>query len=101
MEVKAQLWNGNFTMSLHGRFDHFGHTPFRKALDGAVMDRDVKQIVIDLSGVDYMDSAALGLLLLARENAAAAHKGVSLSGVQGAAKEVLDIANFQQLFHYL
>ena len=54
--------------------------------------------LIDLAGVDYLDSSALGMLLLLRDRAAAASKAVSLENCRGNVRQVLDIANFGKLF---
>ena len=48
--------------------------------------------------MDYLDSSALGMLLMLREKAQAANKTVVLSNCRGAARQVLDIANFGKLF---
>ena len=50
------------------------------------------------SGVDYLDSAALGMLLLLREKLGNVRKEVELTGTHGMVKQVLEIANFARLF---
>lgn len=49
-------------------------------------------------GVDYLDSSALGMLLMLRDKLGGANKEVALVGVRGNVKQVLDIANFAKLF---
>ena len=56
---------------------------------------------IDFSSVEYLDSSALGMLLMLRDKMGGAKKDVSLSGVHGNVKQVLEIANFGQLFHII
>lgn len=56
------------------------------------------QITIDFGGGEYIDSAALGMLLLARERAGEQGNTVVLANCRGPVKAVLDIANFQRLF---
>ena len=46
------------------------------------------------SGVDYLDSSALGMFLMLRDKLGGANKEVALTGVRGNVKQVLDIANF-------
>jgi anti-anti-sigma factor len=45
-----------------------------------------------------LDSSALGMLLMLRDKMSGVNKDVSLTGVQGNVKQVLDIANFGKLF---
>jgi anti-anti-sigma factor len=48
--------------------------------------------------VDYLDSSALGMLLMLRDKAKGAAREVVLTKCTGAVKQVLDIANFGKLF---
>ncbi len=68
------------------------------ALRTIVGNDAVKEIEVNFSGVDYIDSSACGMLLLLREKATEAGKSVFLSGVQGDVKAVFRILNFNSLF---
>ncbi len=83
---------------IEGRFDFATHREFREALKTALADERTKEVVIDLAATQYIDSSALGMLLLSLENAKAAGKSLALDRPAGAVKQVLDIANFQRLF---
>jgi anti-anti-sigma factor len=48
--------------------------------------------------VAYLDSSALGMLLMVRERAQAANKEISLSQANPTVMKILDIANFSKLF---
>lgn len=85
------------TVKLRGRFTFETHKTFRNAFD-AELAAKCDKIIIDLGAVEYIDSAALGMLLLARERASAVGKQIELANCSGSAKAVLDIANFQKLF---
>lgn len=85
-------------LSLRGRFDFHCHREFRSACEGALARQGVGTLEIDLGEVEYLDSSALGMLLLARERAGAAGRPVRLANCRGSVAEVLRIANFQKLF---
>ena len=85
-------------IKLMGRFDFNAHREFRSAYDPLVGDTAISAVVVDFSGVDYLDSSALGMLLMLRDKMGGGSKEVSLSGVKGNVKQVLDIANFGKLF---
>lgn len=98
MEIKRTLDHEQARISLAGRFDFHAHRDFRQCCDEVLADDKVKEVDIDFARVDYLDSSALGMLLLLREKAEARGKRIVLSGLQGAVKQVLDIANFGKLF---
>jgi anti-anti-sigma factor len=82
------------TVAISGRFDFSHHKEFRETY--RQYGEGVKYIV-DLSRTEYMDSSALGMLLLLREHAGG-DKKVSIVGCNDEIKEILKISNFQTLF---
>ncbi|MBS0337484.1 MAG: STAS domain-containing protein [Proteobacteria bacterium] len=98
MQIQQTRANGLARIELNGRFDFSSHRLFRSACDAAFADAEVKGVEIDFAGVDYLDSSALGMLLLARERAASSGRQVELVNCRGTVGEVLYIANFSKLF---
>lgn len=98
MQISSRSTDNQTTLSLQGRFDFHTHRDFRGAYEQALEDATTREIVIDLGGVDYLDSSALGMLLLLRERAESLGKSVSLARMQGTVKQVLDVANFDKIF---
>jgi anti-anti-sigma factor len=97
--MQANLTNqdGKSVIVMQGRFDFNAHREFREAVDRAVKEAP-GVIQIDLEGVDYLDSSALGMLLMLRDKAKNAGKEVVLAGARGSVKQVIEIANFGKLF---
>lgn len=98
MEVNVATADGCAVLRLRGRFDFNAHREFRQAIDNAIGQAEVKEVRVDLGSVDYLDSSALGMLLMLRDRCKGASKAVSLANCRGAVKQVLDIANFGKLF---
>ena len=82
------------TVSIAGRFDFHCHQAFRRAYEGL---EGVQHYVIDLSRAEYLDSSALGMLLVMRESVEG-HGDVKIINCTPAVRRILDIANFHQLF---
>ncbi|MBS3955523.1 MAG: STAS domain-containing protein [Methylomicrobium sp.] len=79
-----------------GRFDFSLHQDFRKVSD---MDKqDIDRIIIDLSRTDYLDSSALGMLLVLREKINNNKNAIQLIHAKPEVKKIFQIANFDQLF---
>lgn len=84
-----------FRISVSGRFDFSKHKEFRDAYRDAPAGA---RYVVDLDETDYMDSSALGMLLLLREHAGGDRSHVVLEGCSEEIKKVLALSNFQNLF---
>ena len=97
MQATVTVTDGCATVSLAGRFDFNAHREFREAVDNAV-SQSTKSITVDFEAVEYLDSSALGMLLMLRDKAKTAGRDVALVHCKGPVKQVLDIANFGKLF---
>ncbi|MCW5619942.1 MAG: STAS domain-containing protein [Burkholderiales bacterium] len=98
MQANVETMHDHVRISLNGRFDFSAHRIFRESYAPSLESKEIKEVEIDLGSVDYLDSSALGMLLMLREKAQAVNKSVSLSNCQQAVRQVLDIANFSKLF---
>ena len=98
MQIQVEKDSGKARLVLRGRFDFETNRDFRTACEDPLASSDVHAIEVDMNGVEYLDSSALGMLLMLREKAQAANKAVSLANCRGAVRQVLDIANFGKLF---
>lgn len=100
MQADVRIDNGTATVRLSGRFDFNAHRDFRGAYEPLVENVAVKALTIDLEGVDYLDSSALGMLLILREKAKQGGKALTLANARAGVRQVLDIANFGKLFQF-
>ena len=98
MEANVATTDGRAVIRLKGRFDFNAHREFREAVDEALKDAALGEVQVDLAAVDYLDSSALGMLLMLRDKARGAGKSVTLANCRGAVKQVIEIANFSKLF---
>lgn len=98
MQTTVTKEGGRGLIRLAGRFDFNTHREFRAAYEPLLVDSAVRSVTVDFGGVDYLDSSALGMLLMLRDKLGGVNKDVSLAGVSGNVKQVLDIANFGKLF---
>lgn len=84
-------------VELSGRFTFGDHSNFRKLIEEMRAHRSETQ-VLDISGVEFIDSAGLGMLLLARDEGEKARATVILRGAQGQVKRMLEVGRFDTLF---
>lgn len=94
--VSEQSTDGEeVTVSVAGRFDYRIYDSFKASFHN--IDESRKVINVDLSKTDYMDSTALGMLLMMREHVGRAIK-ICLVNPTPDVMRVLTIANFDKLF---
>ena len=98
MQITLRAEDKRAILRLTGRFEFSMHREFREAVDTALQTKDVEAVVIDLAGVEYLDSSALGMLLMLRDRANTAKKSLSLASPRGMVKQALEIARFDKLF---
>ena len=97
MEIVAQLNQGNYNFTLSGKFTFTDNPAFREVIQ-KIEEKDVQQISLHLSRLEFVDSAALGMLLLAREAATKHNKKIILIGAVGQPKKMFDMAKFDAMF---
>jgi len=85
------------TISIVGKFDFQLYDEFRSAY--AETGGSTMNYVVDLSGTEYLDSSALGMLLLLREHAGGETSKIDITNASDEVRKVLDVANFGKLFN--
>lgn len=84
------------TLRIDGKFDFKMHRCFRELYEQA--PPEIARYVIDLARTDYMDSSALGMLLLLREHVSGDRQRVQIVNCRPEIRKILEIANFDKLF---
>lgn len=98
MALETRILNDVARISMSGRFDFQIHREFKDAYTPLLGNAAVKQIEIEMSKLDYLDSSALGMLMLLSERAKAVNRSVTLVNPSGVVAQVLEVANFNRLF---
>lgn len=98
MLVNVRKNAGTADLRLSGRFDFNAHREFCSAYEPLLTDAQLHALNLDMAALEYLDSSALGMLLMLRDKTSAANKTLALVNVGGPVKQVLEIANFGKLF---
>lgn len=98
MAVETNLNTETQTLEVRisGRFDFSIHQNFRKITQQT--GEGVKSIAIDLSETEYMDSSALGMLLVLRDKVNEKKEAIIIKNSKEEVRKILKIANFDKLF---
>ena len=98
MSINTSVSGNTAVINMTGRFDFNVQREFKEAYDPQLSNAVVSAIEVNLAGVDYLDSSALGMLLMLRERATAAGKSLKLCKPTASVAQILEIANFSKLF---
>lgn len=96
--IKVSAISNTATIFLCGRFAFHAHRDFKAAYKVQLDNEQINRIVIDFSEVQYLDSSALGMLLVLRDHVRDANKSLVLTKPNTITERTFDIAGFHKMF---
>lgn len=97
MEINAKSADRNLLLELRGEIDHHGAKDAMRELELAVDAALPQKLVLDLSGVTFMDSSGIALILRAQQRMKLLDGSLLVCGVPQQARRVLDAAGIGRL----
>jgi anti-sigma B factor antagonist len=97
MRVGRRTADGTVPIELEGDLDMDATFTFEPALERHIAEDGTERIVLDLTGVDFMDSAGLGALLSTRERAELLGVELRVAGASDTVMRVLEITGTTRL----
>jgi anti-sigma B factor antagonist len=98
VRISIQFKNDVAIMSLSGKFLAGGDGPFLRQKVKDLADAGTRRMVLDFTGVPYIDSTGLGFLVGSRVTAQNAGMGMVLAGVNPHVRRILDSVRLTQFF---
>lgn len=77
---------------------HFGFSLYQQFRAACVPADGLRRYLIDLKDTEYMDSAALGMLLVLRDQAGGDRADIRIVNCNPEVRKILTIAHFDRLF---
>ena len=96
MEFQVHEAKDMMEIRLTGRLTFDDYDKFRAITAIAEGPRQTR-LVLDVSGVDYIDSAGLGMFVVFKEAAERTNTPIFIGGAQGLVKKLMDLVNFHQV----
>jgi anti-anti-sigma factor len=95
MKIAQEVHNKKATLRLEGNFTYTQRKAFQEALKTVCTDQ-VEEVVIDLSQVAFLDSAALGLLMISHRQLQVDKRKLSLAYPQPTVRQIIELANLHK-----
>ncbi|UCH11954.1 MAG: STAS domain-containing protein [Candidatus Omnitrophota bacterium] len=97
LEIELEGTENIMLMVLSGQIDNYTSEEIAKIINEHISKGNLK-IIVDLTKVDYLDSAGLSCLINAKIRLSKRNGGLRLVGLKGKAREVFDLAGLTQMF---
>lgn len=96
MHITEHVHDGVLVLKILGRLNYYSRKTFQSVMGNAERGA-VDHVVVNLEEAEYLDSVAIGLLVLSQARLALIGKVLSLVGPQSNVMKVLDMANIPKL----
>ena len=97
MNISTAFSSGRQTIFLSGELDHHGAHGAMQQIDHALDAALPLSLTMDLSGVSFMDSSGIAVVLRAHRRMAALGGSLIVTGVPAQARKVFDAAGVPRL----
>ena len=97
MEINAKSVDRNLLLELSGEIDHHSARNAMREMELAVDAALPKKLVLDMTGVTFMDSSGIALILRAQQRMRLLDGSLLVCHVPEQAKRVLDAAGIGRL----
>lgn len=98
LHIESRSQENTLTLNLSGRFDFKTRHLFKEAMSEIWTHQHIDTIELQLAGLLYLDSSALGVLLKIWSDAREHGKVIRILNPRGIVAQALDIAQFHKLF---
>ena len=96
MDLRTEKNGNQFTAYLSGQLKYQDNGTFRELIN-QINAANVNQCVFDLSHLTSIDSAGLGMLVIASDNSESNGWKIEVRGVKGQVRKILDLSRFDKI----
>ena len=98
LRMKASRLGGTDLLAVSGSLDFSNAEAFRDGLLARIQAEDAHRLIVDFSGVEYISSAGLRVLMIAAREARARGVTLALAALRPVVAEILQISRFDTIF---
>ena len=100
MQISEQQENGAVILVLEGRFDFGARKHFKDTIE-RIQQEGCSHIILNMESISFVDSSALGLLVIAHQNLKVKQAQLTIVNPQPYVRQVLDLANVPKMIQVL
>lgn len=96
MDYSSKKNGDTLEFSFQGKFSFSDNEKIHRAI-AEISDTESTQCIVNLSGLESIDSAGLGMLLLMNDATAEKNKHLEIMGAAGQVQKMLEISKFTEI----
>ncbi|MEF9982954.1 MAG: STAS domain-containing protein [Oscillospiraceae bacterium] len=97
MSVSINIAPESITAYLNGEIDHHSAAVIRENIDSAIEKNRPNELMLDFSGVTFMDSSGIGLVMGRYKLMSEINGSVTLTGLNKTTEKIMKIAGLEKL----
>ncbi len=97
MEIKTTTDKSVSTVYLSGELDHHNAAPIREQVDAMIAGRKPKLLVLDFSGITFMDSSGIGFVMERYKLITSLGGQLRVCGANARMEKVMRLAGLERL----
>ncbi|MDA3937730.1 MAG: STAS domain-containing protein [Spirochaetia bacterium] len=97
MEIKLKKYSSTYIIEVAGDMDLYSSFELKDVVT-KMLAKDIKNYVIDLAKVDYIDSSGIGVLIHIYSNIKKLNRILKISNVHGSVEKVIKLTKLSQYF---
>lgn len=97
MEIKLKKYSSTYIIEIIGDMDLYSSFELKNVVS-KMLAKDIKNYVVDLAKVDYIDSSGIGVLIHIYSNIKKLNRILKISNVHGSVEKVIKLTKLSQYF---
>ncbi len=97
MEIKLKKYSSTYIIEVIGDMDLYSSFELKNVVT-KMLAKDIKNYVVDLAKVDYIDSSGIGVLIHIYSNIKKLNRILKISNVHGSVEKVIKLTKLSQYF---
>jgi len=97
MEIKLKKYSSTYIVEVVGDMDLYSAFELKNVVT-KMLAKDIKNYVVDLAKVDYIDSSGIGVLIHIYSNIKKLNRILKIANVHGSVEKVIKLTKLSQYF---
>ena len=97
MEIKLKKYSSTYIIEVVGDMDLYSAFELKNVVT-KMLAKDIKNYVVDLAKVDYIDSSGIGVLIHIYSNIKKLNRNLKIANVHGSVEKVIKLTKLSQYF---